>query len=214
MPLAGLSSHQALFELREDGQHFEAAVVLAEKRRDARKRFDLLATAVNKAKKLDAQAEQEVAKFDDIRQAHHERMNTINAQMKAARAAVDAGNAARDFLLDASRLPPVREADDYRDALDQKADAEAAAGQARRAVRDHAERVKSEERWVADLTAQAEGDTRRDSEVPGKLADHKLALSRAERRQREAQQQLDAAETALAAAEKRLAGMRAKILDL
>jgi hypothetical protein len=205
---------QALFELHQDDAYFGAAVELAERRRDARRRLDGLAAAKAKASKLQQQIDAEAARFDEIRKQHHEKLNSLNAQRVAAARAAEMGQEAKNFLLDVEHLPAVPLADEYREAVQAQEDARVAVSRIGTELREHNEKVKSEEGWVAQIKATLAEDHRADSDMPSKLENHELFLTRALRRQKETKQMLAEAEATLTAAEKRTAGLMARVASL
>lgn len=198
---------RALAELGKTTSDFEAAVDVARKRVAWLAEFEKLASATAKVNKLEASATAEQAKFEAARRAFMEKAEAIDADLATARATRDRGRDARSNLLDARGVPGAI-GDKYRAAV---AEAEAAAATmetARRTLREILARVKSEREWIAHLSGEnvkqlgpdrilTKSDQAR-GENP-KLEEHRLYLTRALRRQAEAEAQLTEAEKAAAA---------------
>lgn len=193
---------------------FERAVEVARKRLAWLADFDRLAAATAKARKLEAAAATEKAKFEAVRVAFIERANAIDADLAIHRTACDKGNTARGNLLDPREVPAGTVGDRYREAVSEAEAADAAVGQAERDVREHAARIKSEHEWIKQLTEGNGGPKQiKPSALPSlgprpqpdeseRVQQHRAALARAQRRKAEADAALGEAEKAAARAHK------------
>jgi hypothetical protein len=199
----------ALIEARLSMDDFEKAVEVAGKRIAWLADFDKLNNASNKMKKAEAAIAAEQAKFEDARRAFMQRAEALDTDLATARSASNAGEQARDNLLDPRNVPGTI-GDRYRAAV---ADAEAAAvevGTFQRELREVAARIKSEEEWIAQLTGEKIDKIRpfialKQPEDPAesqRIEDHRKILARAHRRKAEVEASLKVAEQAAAKAQK------------
>lgn len=193
---------KALAETRQTTADFEHAVELARKRLAWLADYGKLASATTKVAKLESSAEAEKAKFEAARRAFMEKAESLDADLRTARTLRDKGNQARGQLLD-PRVVPGSIGEKYRDAVAEHEAAVQVLDGARRSLREIVEKVKSEEGWIKQLTADDEKQLHPDRIMiksppyPGetsKLEQHRLALARAERRRAEAEAQLAEAE--------------------
>lgn len=182
---------------------FEQAVEVASKRRAWLAEFDRLAAATTKVNKLEAAAAAEKQKMEAARAAFIERANAIDAELAVHRLACERGSAARSNLLDPRHVPGVV-GDRYRAAVGEAESADAAVEAAQRAVKEQAERIKSAEGWIAQITNERAATVKPDRILtasnnplpaePQKLQEHRNALARAQRRKAEAEAALVEAE--------------------
>lgn len=213
---------RALSETGTTLTDFERAVDLARRRHAWLADFDRLNAATARIKKLETAAAAEKAKMEAARTAFIERASVIDAELKTLRAACDRGNAARDNLLDPREVPPGTVGDKYRAAVNEAQAADVAVATAQREVRELAGRIKSESAWIAQLLNDDGGppqikpsalsaQTPAPPESP-RVAEHRLALARAQRRKAEADAALGEAEKAAARAHKTVDALTLEVL--
>jgi hypothetical protein len=199
---------------------FEKAVALAGKRAAWQRDFDKLAAASSKLAKLETAIAQEEAKFEEIRKAFLQRVETLDADRATARTARDAGQAAKDNLLDPRNVPGGTVGVKYREAVAAAEAADVAVQDAERELREIVRRIKSEEEWIVQLVGQPEKDLvnylplkpRESSRESPKLEEHRLALARHQRRKGEAETKLADAQKAAAAARKAVEALVPEVL--
>jgi hypothetical protein len=193
---------KALAETRQTPGDFERAVELARKRLAWLADFEKLASATTKVTKLESTAEAEKAKFEAARRAFMEKADALDADLRTARTLRDKGSQARDQLLDPRDVPGTI-GEKYREAVAEKEAADVMLEGAARDLREIVAKVKSEEGWIKQLTAEDEKELRPDRiftksakppEESYKVEDHRRALARAQRRRAEAEAQLTEAE--------------------
>jgi predicted nucleic acid-binding Zn-ribbon protein len=182
---------------------FEDAVEQATRRKEWLANFDKLANAVAKIGKLEATAQAEQAKFEATRAAFLERAEAIDAELRKFRQVRDAGQLARDHLLD-PRSVPGSIGKRYREAVAELESMQAEVDRARNALREQTARVKSEQEWVEQLSDEQSKTLKPDRLLTKggqpdaadsyRLQDHRNALTRAQRRKAEAEAQLTEAE--------------------
>jgi chromosome segregation ATPase len=201
--------------LREAGQtitDFEKAVDTARQRAVWLKQFDGLATATNRTAKLQSAIEAEEAKFDEMRQAMIARCDKVRAELAVVTANREAGERAKHELLNPASVPGTIGVK-WREAVAAREQAEQAVEATQSELREASERVRSEERWIEQLTGGTVKTftlpkllkTDEDRSVPvdnSKVEEHRKALARAHRRKDEAEANLKAAEQAAAKAKK------------
>jgi hypothetical protein len=200
---------KALVDAGMSMAEFEAQVEQATKRAAWLVDFEQLATASNKAKKLEAAAEAERTKFEATRLAYFERANALDAELRQVSAIRDKARDARERLLD-PRAVPGTVGEKYREAVAAAHAADVEVADAQRAVREQEERIKSEQGWIRQLNGEEEKEIHpsrvsyRDAAPPEspRLEEHIKALARAERRKAEAQATLLEAEKIAAQARK------------
>lgn len=182
---------------------FEDAVEQATRRKEWLANFEKLANATAKVKKLEAAAQAEQTKFEATRAAFIERAEAIDADLRTHRQTRDAGQLARDRLLD-PRSVPGSIGQRYREAVAEAEAMQSEADRARNALREQADRVKSEQAWIEQIAGEQERTLkpdriltrggRPDPDDSYRLQDHRNALQRAQRRKAEAEAQLTEAE--------------------
>lgn len=190
---------------------FEAAVATAKQRQAWMADFEKLANSSGKVQKLEAAASADKAKFEAARTAYLERATAIEAELAAHRATLGRAQDARNLLLDADQVPGTI-GGQYREAVAAAYAADLAVAEARKALREHTERVKNEEGFIKQILAQQAGELKppqiflKGEQPPGeesyRLQEHRKMLARAQRRQAEAQSQLTEAENSAALAHK------------
>jgi hypothetical protein len=197
---------RAMLETGKTLADFERAVDVARKRSEWLADFDRLASATAKAKKLETAAALEQSKMEAARKAFLERAAAIDAELAILRTACEKGNAARGNLLDPREVPAGTVGDRYREAVIESEAAQSAVERAQRDVREQTARIRSEEQWIAQLTGDANGPKRIKPSVlpslgpqpqpdePHRVQEHRLALTRAQRRKAEAEAALIEAE--------------------
>lgn len=211
---------QALVETRQTVADFEAAVEVARQRTAWLSAFDKLASATAKVGKLEGAAATEKARFEAARQAFIEKAGAIDADLAAARSTQDKGRQARDRLLDPGGVPGSI-GEKYRAAVAEAEAANQTLADAERSLSEVVERVKSEERWIKQLTGEAETELRGDrifvtkpapSEDSRRIEEHRAALARALRRKADAEAQLTEAERAAARAARAVEALVPEVL--
>lgn len=200
---------KALLEVGMTMPDFEAAVERASRRAAWLADFEQLASASAKAKRLEAAAAAEQAKYEAARAAFFEKANAIDAELRQAVAVREKGREARERLLDPREVPGTL-GERYRRATEEAHAAQVVVAEAQKAFREQQERIKSEEGWIRQLSGADDNEIRpsritiRDSapaESP-RLEEHRNALARAQRRESEAQARLLEAEKRAALAQK------------
>lgn len=201
--------------LREAGQtisDFESAVDKARQRAIWLRQFDGLATAANRAAKLEAAIKADEDKLDDMRQAMIARCDKIRSELAVVSANREAGERAKQELLNPGNVPGIIGAK-WRDAVAARDQAEQAVEAAQRELREASDRVRSEQRWIEQLTGGPvktfalpkllKTDDERSMPVDtSKVEEHRRALARASRRVAEIEVRLTDEQKALAVAKK------------
>lgn len=191
-------------------------------RREKRQVLDALGAARKRLAAVDARIAAENAKHAEIVDAYKKRWIALREEADAATREVDAGRAARDWLLELANCPPSMQ-DDYRRLLDEEQAATVAVGDATRVVRELRERILSEKRSIESLTGATAQEidpslvplNRRNGRVIAndeQIEEHRRTIKRLEGRLVEAESVLAAAEKQLAAATLALGNMRDRIL--
>jgi hypothetical protein len=201
--------------LREAGQtitDFEKAVDTARQRAVWLKQFDGLATATNRTAKLEAAIRAEEDKFDEMRQAMIARCDKVRAELAVVTANREAGERAKHELLNPPSVPGTIGVK-WREAVAAREQAEQAVEATQSELREASERVRSEERWIEQLTGGTVKTftlpkllkTDEDRSVPvdnSKVEDHRRVLARVTRRVAEIEARLAQEEKALASAKR------------
>lgn len=192
------------------------------RRAEKRKLLDALGGARKRLAAVDAKISAENAKHAEIVDAYKKRWLALREEADAATREVDAGRAARDWLLELANCPPSLQ-DDYRRLLDDEQAATVAVGDAQRLARQIREDIESQKRWIESL----DGASSREIEAPTvavnyrnpvirqndeKIEDRRQRLKRLEGRLVDADAAVAAAEKQLAAATLALSNMRDQIL--
>jgi chromosome segregation ATPase len=215
-----LSIEKALLEAGMTMADFEKAVERAGERATWLSDFEQLANASAKAKKLEASLEAERSRFEATRAAYFEKAQALESQLREVQAIRDRARAAHDRLLDPREVPGMA-GEKYRRAVAEAEAANAELGQAERAVREQQEKIKSEQGWIQQLLGEDAKEINpsrislRDEnprESP-RLEEHRLALTRAERRKAEAEKVLAEAEKRAALARKAVDALVAEVLQ-
>lgn len=181
--------------LRETGMtitDFEKAVDRARQRALWLRQFDGLAAATNKAAKLEAAIRAEEDKFQEMHAAMIARCDKVRAELAVVVANRDAGQRAKEELLNPSSVPGSI-GGKWRDAVAAREQAEQVVEASQIELRQANERVRSERGWIEQLTGGPVKSfampkilkTDADRSIPvdsGKLDDHQRALARATRR--------------------------------
>lgn len=214
------SIEKALLEAGMTMADFEAAVRKAGHRAAWLADFEQLASASAKAKKLEATAAAEKEKFEAARTAFLERANALDAELRHFTSICGKGRDARQRLLEPREVPGSI-GERYRQAVEELDAANVAVGEAERALREHQERIKSEQGWIRQLSGEDEKEIHpsrisiRDKSPPAespRLEEHRKALARAERRAADAKEQLFEAEKQAALATKALDALVPEVL--
>lgn len=117
------SIEEALFTTGQSVDDFRKLCESEESRRDCFRRIENGASSRTKLEKLEQQIAAEIMKFSEIRSAHETRIAKLDEERREIVPAVDAANAAKDWLLDPrNAIGAVGE--EYREALDQESRAE------------------------------------------------------------------------------------------
>lgn len=216
-----LSIEKALLEAGMTMSDFEAAVDRASKRAAWLADFEQLASATTKAKRLEASLAAEQTKFEAIRTAYFEKAQALESQLRLAQAAKDKARDAHSSLLDPRGVPGTV-GERYRQAVAKAEAADAEVAEARRAVRELQEKIKSELGWIAQIKGEEDALVR-PSPLPSaapkaaqesqRLEQHRLTLARAERRKAEADAALTQAEKRAALAHKAVDALVAEVLQ-
>lgn len=204
------SIEQALVETSMSMADFEAEVEKAKQRAKWLADFEQLANSSTKVKKLEAAAEAEKSKFEAARTAFLDKANALDIELRQATTIRDKARHARDQLLEPMKVPGTL-GEKYRQAVEEAEAADIAVADARRAVREQAERIESEQGWLKQLKGEQESMLQPDrifikgtvppAESP-RLEKHRADLAKAEKRKAEADALLTEAEKHAALAHK------------
>ncbi len=199
---------------------FEATVEKAKRRAEWRAEAEKLAVTSGKVSKLEARVTTEVEKKIELVRAANERIEAAEQELATARRARDRAAAARDKLTQLDNLPsPV--AEQYRQAIEAKEQAEAEVARINRELREVREKVAFEQRWIEQIKAgKQDRQSFPKASLPewasdgfgGELTKHENSLKRAKRREAELLKELPAAERELAKAESGLEKMLPAVL--